>query len=278
MMRSYWIPGSAPFNPMADPENKVADSPISLRGEPPIHVAIIPDGNGRWARKQGLTRHQGHRHGVENVHRILRRAADLGIRYLTLYAFSVENWRRPRQEVELLMKLLHDYLTRNIDELVENRIRLSVIGRPHDLSSGLQRLIRRAEQSTAEFHEHTFVLALNYGSRSETVDAVKRYAQAVEQGREDPTSLNWDRFAQYLYTAEIPDPDLIIRTSGETRLSNFLLLQGAYAEYYFSEKFWPDFGPDDLVEAIACFRKRERRFGKTGEQVRRGITEVVVNS
>ncbi|MGA2053033.1 MAG: isoprenyl transferase [Opitutales bacterium] len=242
----------------------------------PRHVAIIMDGNGRWARERGLPRIEGHRQGVENVRRIVEVARDLNLPYLTLYAFSAENWRRPADEVGALMTLLEIFLERYTRELVENEVRLRVIGRPDMLPERPRACLERALQRTAAFTERTLVLALNYGSRQETIEAVRAYAEAVRAGRENPASLDWPRFASYLYTADLPDPDLIIRTSGESRLSNFLLLQAAYAEMYFSPVYWPEFARAHLVEAIESYKRRERRFGQTGEQVRTPTPEAVI--
>ncbi len=232
------------------------------------HVAIIMDGNGRWAQERGLPRNEGHRAGVENLRRIVREARDLGIRCLTLYAFSCENWQRPKEEIDALMGLLERFLKGQSNELHRERIRLKTIGRIDEFPPRIADRIRRITEETAQYSEWTLVLALNYGSRTEVVDAVQAWNAAVAAGHESPDTVTWDRFSQYLYTHDLPDPDLVIRTSGETRVSNFLLLQGAYAELYFSPKFWPDFGPEDLAGALASYRKRQRRFGKTGEQVR----------
>jgi len=234
----------------------------------PQHVAIIMDGNGRWARARGLPRIEGHRQGVENVRRIMEVMRELSLPYLTLYAFSAENWRRPAEEVGALMGLLEIFLERYTRELEENEVRLRTIGRTDQLPARPRACLERAIARTAHFTGRTLVLALNYGSRQETTEAVRAYAEAVRAGREDPAALDWSRFAKYLYTDGLPDPDLIIRTSGESRLSNFLLLQAAYAEMYFTPVYWPDFSRAHLVEAIEAFKRRERRFGQTGEQVR----------
>ena len=243
----------------------------------PNHVGIIMDGNGRWAQKRGLPRNEGHRNGVENLRRILRCAKSLGIHYLTAFAFSAENWARPQKEVGLLLNLLENFLKRHVQELRQHQIRLKVIGRIEDFPANIQKVLRQTVQETSNFSEGTFVLALNYGSRSEVVDAVKAYIDAAREGREQPKDLNWKRFSSYLYTWDIPDPDLIIRTSGETRLSNFLLLQGAYAEWIFSKKLWPDFSPEDFEEAITSYKKKERRFGMTGDQVKNSLPEPLLN-
>jgi undecaprenyl diphosphate synthase len=233
----------------------------------PRHVAIIMDGNGRWAKAHGLPREEGHRKGVENVKRIVQCAGDIGLEQLTLYAFSVENWNRPKPEVQALMRLLESFLKAQARELVEKRIRLRVLGRVDDLPKRVARLLRRTIEETSGFPDRTLALALNYGSRTEVVDAVRAYAAAVQAGAEIPGSLDWERLRRYLYTGDMPDPDLVIRTSGEHRVSNFLLLQSAYAEYYFAGEYWPDFGPEAFQRAIEAYRGRERRFGLTSEQI-----------
>lgn len=234
----------------------------------PAHVAIIMDGNGRWANQRGLPRIEGHRRGVENVRNIVRCAGELGVSYLTLYAFSVENWQRPREEVDALMNLLETFLKRYSRELVEQKVRLTVIGSPEALPDGPRQEIAAAIERTAAFTERTLVLALNYGARQEVVEAVKACIRDAKKGTLDPETLHWPTFSGYLQTGTIPDPDLIIRTSGETRLSNFLLMQAAYAEMYFSPVLWPDFNQEAFRDAIETYSRRERRFGLTGEQLR----------
>ncbi len=233
----------------------------------PRHVAFIMDGNGRWARQRGLPRIEGHRQGVEAVRTVLETAWELGIRQITLYAFSAENWKRPAEEVGALMGLLEWFLKRETARLVANRIRLRTIGRIEELPDSVQRVLAEAIAATAGFTEHTLVLALNYGARREVADAARAYAAAVVAGRERLETASWDAFSRYLETADLPDPDLVIRTSGETRLSNFLLLQSAYAEFVFTPVLWPDFGKDELTAAVAEYARRERRFGKTSEQL-----------
>lgn len=234
----------------------------------PQHVAIIMDGNGRWARERGLPRIEGHRKGADSVKAIVRAAAELRIRHLTLYAFSVENWQRPRDEVDGLMAMLEQFLRNQTDELVKRKIRFRTIGRIGALPVAVQRQIRRTRAATASFTDWTLNLALNYGARTEVVDAFKAYGEAVAAGRENPMSCDWATISNYLYTSDLPDPDLIIRTSGETRLSNFLLLQAAYSEIFFSPVLWPDFRKPEFLEAIHHYATRERRFGRTGEQLK----------
>jgi undecaprenyl diphosphate synthase len=233
----------------------------------PQHVAIIMDGNGRWAKQRGLPRLEGHRRGVETVRTIIDAAREMGIRYLTLYAFSVENWKRPQDEVGGLMKLLEYFLDRETSTLIKNRVRLRTIGRTQDLPEVVRRRLEKAIADTACFTEHTLVLALNYGSRTELLDAVNSYAAAAAAGHAPSPLCNWEDFAPHLYTGDIPDPDLVIRTSGETRVSNFLLLQAAYAEFIFVPTLWPDFTKESFAAALEEFGRRERRFGMTSDQV-----------
>ncbi|MEN9631859.1 MAG: hypothetical protein RL077_263 [Verrucomicrobiota bacterium] len=195
-------------------------------------------------------------------------ARDLGVRMLTLYAFSIENWKRPQDEVGALMGLLEYYLKRELETFVRDRVRLRTIGRIEDLPAGVQKVLRVTTEETKHFNDYTLVLALNYGARTEMVDAARAYAAAVAAGHEKLNDSSWATFGRYLYTAGMPEPDLIIRTSGETRVSNFLLLQAAYAEYIFTPVLWPDFTKADLAAALAEYRRRERRFGQTSEQVK----------
>ena len=263
--RVFWpfTPADLPFaaRPVSQPEEQ------SLL-PPPRHVGIIMDGNGRWAKSRGLPRIEGHRRGVENVLAVLDAGAALGVEVLTLYAFSVENWRRPAEEVAALMGLLEQFITAHTGRLIEKETRLRIAGDLAALPEGARRAVEAAMAATARCQRRTLCLALNYGSRTEVVEAVKSFARDVAAGKENPETFDWEKLSDRLYTAGLPDPDLIIRTSGETRLSNFLLLQAAYAEMYFTPVPWPEFGPERLKEAVDCFRRRERRFGKTGEQIR----------
>lgn len=226
------------------------------------------DGNGRWAKQRGLPRIEGHRRGVETVRSIIDAARELDIKYLTLYAFSVENWNRPGEEVSALMGLLEFFLKKETRTLVKNRVRLLTIGRTHELPQVVREQLDAAKNATAAFTDHTLILALNYGSRTEVVDAARAYAAAVASGEEKLNDGSWSSFSRYLYTKDVPDPDLIIRTSGETRVSNFLLLQAAYAEFIFSPVLWPDFTKADLAAAVTSYSQRERRFGLTSEQLK----------
>ncbi len=234
----------------------------------PEHVAIIMDGNGRWAKQRGLPRLEGHRRGVESVRSVIEGARALGIRCLTLYAFSVENWRRPQDEVGGLMALLETFLAREKSTLIKNQVRLRTIGRTEALPARARAALADTIAATAHFADHTLVLALNYGARTEMLDAARAFAAAVAAGAATlDDAATWEGFSQYLYTRDLPDPDLVIRTSGENRLSNFLLVQAAYAEFVFTPVLWPDFGRAELEAAVNAYRRRERRYGLTGEQV-----------
>jgi len=223
----------------------------------PVHIAIIMDGNGRWAAQRHLPRVEGHRAGIDAVRDTVETAARLGIRVLTLYAFSVENWKRPRAEVSTLMLLLKRYLRSELNALLRNEIRFNVIGRAHALGSDVQDELNLAVDRTRDNRGMLFNLALNYGGRAEIVDAARR---AIAAGV-TPEQLDEERFASFLYTAGQPDPDLLIRTSGEMRVSNYLLWQIAYAEIYVTETLWPDFRRHHLLEAVLAYQKRERRYG-----------------
>lgn len=231
---------------------------------PPAHVAIIMDGNGRWARARGLPRTEGHRRGAESVRVAIRSAIEAGVSYLTLYGFSSENWTRPSDEVRDLMGLLRFYLRSEIAELKKNGVRLRVIGDRARLDADIQKLITEAEKETRDNVRLTLVIALSYGGRSEIVAAARALADKAATGVISPEDIDEQAFAGALYTAGIPDPDLLIRTSGEHRISNFLLWQLAYAEFVFLDTLWPDFSADDFANAIKDFQGRERRFGGTG--------------
>jgi undecaprenyl diphosphate synthase len=240
----------------------------------PRHIAIIMDGNGRWAEEQGQDRLYGHFHGVESVRNIVEGCAELGIEYLTLYAFSTENWDRPVREVTGLMELLVETIRKEVPILNKNNIRLHVIGDMSMLPEYAKKALEEALEMTSHNSGLNLVMALSYSSRWELVEAVKKIAEEVKAGRLDPAQVNQDTLEKFLVTSELPDPELMIRTSGEYRISNFLLYQLAYAELYFTSTRWPDFRKEHLYEAIADFQKRERRFGKTGSQVQ---DEHVVN-
>ena len=230
-------------------------------GNAPRHVAIIMDGNGRWAKRRHLPRIAGHRKGIEAAKAVVRAAGDLGIEVLTLYAFSTENWRRPADEVSDLMGLLRRFIVDDIDELAANGVRLRIIGDYQALKPDLVKLIDDAMARTASNSRTTLVIALNYGSQAEIARAARQLAMQVAQGALSPESITPEAIEGELFTAGIPAPDLIIRTSGEQRLSNFLMWQAAYAELMFVDTLWPDFGKTELAAALAEFGERERRFG-----------------
>ncbi|MEJ7913841.1 MAG: isoprenyl transferase [Chitinophagaceae bacterium] len=233
----------------------------------PRHIAIIMDGNGRWAKEKGHDRLFGHYHGVESVRNIVEGCAELGINYLTLYAFSTENWDRPAYEVTGLMELLVDTIRNEVETLNKNNIRLHVIGDMNMLPESARGEMREAILLTENNNGLNLIMALSYSSRWELMNAVKRIAQEVKIGKLEPESITQDTLSQYLCTSDYPDPELMIRTSGEFRISNFLLYQLAYAELYFTEVRWPDFRKENLYEAIVNFQTRERRFGKTSDQL-----------
>lgn len=233
----------------------------------PQHVAIIMDGNGRWAKARGLPRNIGHRQGAENVSRIVKTAINAGVKYLTLFAFSAENWNRPESEISALMKLLKRFLRSQEKELIKMDVQLRTIGDITALPADVQEQIRSTTAKCSANSRGVLILALNYGSRQEIVTAAQTLARKVAKGTLAPDSITWDTLSGDLYTADIPDPDLIIRTSGEMRISNFLLLQSAYSEFYFSDKNWPEFGARDFHDALDNFAHRQRRFGQTGEQI-----------
>jgi len=233
----------------------------------PSHIAIIMDGNGRWAEEKGQERLYGHFHGVESVRDIVEGAAELGIQYLTLYAFSTENWDRPQQEVEGLMGLLVDTIHKEVPVLNKNNIKLHVIGDLNMLPHFARIELNEALEMTSHNTGLNLIMALSYSSRWELVNAVKNIGLDVQSGKIDPHTINADTLQQYLSTSDFPDPELMIRTSGEYRISNFLLYQLAYAELYFTNTRWPDFRKENLYEAIIDYQGRERRFGKTRQQI-----------
>jgi undecaprenyl diphosphate synthase len=233
----------------------------------PEHIAIIMDGNGRWAQQHTIGRIRGHRKGAQAVRTVVRTCREIGIKYLTLFAFSVENWERPEKEVQALMLLLEEYLIKEIDELQKQEIRLTTIGDIDRLHPQVKEKLLRAKESTLKNDKMILNLALSYGGKDEIIRAVKKIIEDNKNGKIDINEINKETFSSYLYTCSMPDPDLLIRTSGEYRISNFLLWQTAYTELYFTEVLWPDFTKDDLFKAIASFQKRERRFGLTSEQL-----------
>lgn len=227
----------------------------------PRHVAVIMDGNGRWAKQRGLPRVEGHIAGAERVREVLRYAREFGVEYMTLYAFSTENWKRSREEVDALMDLLSRFIDGYLDEMKQNNVRLLVTGRIDGLPERAANDLKRAMAETASLTGHTLILALNYGGRSEIADAAKKIAEEVRHGRLDPVKIDEQLFSRYLYLPDVPDPDLMIRTSGEFRLSNFLLWELSYAEFYVTDTYWPDFDREEFRKAIESYSKRDRRFG-----------------
>ncbi len=234
----------------------------------PRHIAIIMDGNGRWAKKQGLARMFGHRQGVETVHNITVAATKLGVEYLTLYTFSTENWNRPKEEVDALMTLLVDTIAKETPTLMDNNVRLQTIGDINRLPESAKKKFLACIEQTSRNTGLTMVLALSYSSRWEITEAMRKAVEAAQAGQVRPEDVNEQLVSSLMTTAQIPDPDLLIRTSGEYRISNFLLWQLAYSELYFTDCLWPEFTDEEFYKAIVDYQKRERRFGKTGEQVK----------
>lgn len=227
----------------------------------PQHIAIIMDGNGRWAKERGLERLEGHKAGAEAVLRLLNYMKDSTVKYMTLYAFSTENWKRSREEVDGLMLLLCEFIDSNMDRMMKNDLRLLVSGRLHGLPPEVQSRLRSAMEKSASNKSGTVIFALNYGGRAEIADAASKIAQEVLEGKLQPSEIDEKSFARYLYLPEVPDPDLLIRTSGEMRLSNFLLWELSYSEIYVTDLYWPDFTEKELYRAMESFAKRNRRFG-----------------
>ena len=226
----------------------------------PRHIAIILDGNGRWAKKRGLPRTAGHAVGAETFRKIATYCKDIGVEYLTVYAFSTENWRRPENEVSTIMKLLGKYLQEAIDTMERDHIRMKVLGDLEGLSPQLREMVARTDEISHHYEGFQANICLNYGGRDEILHAARRYAEDYAAGKAD-AELTEEGFAAYLYSAGVPDPDLLIRPGGEQRISNFLLWQCAYAEFYFTDVLWPDFTPEELDKAIAVFNSRDRRYG-----------------
>ncbi len=238
-----------------------------LKGKPPRHIAIIMDGNGRWARKRFLPRISGHKKGIEVARDIVAACRELGVQYLTLYTFSRENWNRPASEVKFLMRLFEEHLKREIPEMMKNNVRFRAIGNISELPDRVREVVKTAEETTGANDGMVLNLALSYSGREEIVGACRAVSRSVKEGRLNIDEISEATFQNYLYTAGTPDPDLLIRTSGESRISNFLLWQLAYTEIYVTDVLWPDFTKELLTKAIRDFQSRERRFGLTREQV-----------
>ena len=252
---------------MSPAENNIAPCIKDPAPGIPRHVAVIMDGNGRWAKNRGQSRIMGHRKGAESVRRIIRLCGDQGVEYLTLFAFSSENWQRPPREVKLLMELFISVLEKDIDVLVENGVRLRIIGDLERFGKRIGKLIKKAEMRTACNDCMQLTIAANYGGRWDITQACQQLAEKSRTGEISPDEINEELLGQYLVTDGIPDPDLFIRTGGEKRISNFLIWQLAYSELYFTDVLWPDFSKENFAEALQWFASRERRFGKTSEQV-----------
>ena len=251
-------------------ESKGAETSAPIPQNLPRHVAIIMDGNGRWAKKRGWNRVRGHEEGAESVRVAVRTCRRLDIGWLTMYAFSEENWARPQAEVTALMKLLNRFLKKERQEMLERGIRLNAIGQIDKLPKSTRELLQKTMDDTAHGQDMVLSLALSYGGRQEIVRAARALAQDARDGQLDPAAIDEDAMAARLFTAGMPDPDLLIRTSGEQRISNFLPWQTAYTEFYFTETLWPDFREAELMQALDSYAKRQRRFGRTGDQLEAG--------
>ncbi|MDF1544262.1 MAG: isoprenyl transferase [bacterium] len=246
--------------------DKTKQEILGSGGKVPEHIAIIMDGNGRWAAQRDKPRTFGHEAGVGAVKEVVKAATEIGVKYLTLYTFSVENWKRPKSEVAALMSLLSRTTRRELDELMANDVKLITVGRISKLSPTRRRILNRAVEQTKNNRGLQLILALNYSGRMEILDAVRGMVNAAKAGYLDPNEINEEQFSDFLYTADLPDPDLLIRTSGEMRLSNFLLWQTSYTELYVVDTLWPDFGRQELFEAIKQYLTRERRFGELSKK------------
>ncbi|HML87019.1 MAG TPA: isoprenyl transferase [Methylomusa anaerophila] len=242
-------------------EGKISNYDLIDKNRLPKHIAVIMDGNGRWAQKRGLPRTFGHRAGAETLREIVKASSEIGLQVLTAYAFSTENWKRPAEEVNILMTLLSEYLDNEIEELHENNVQIRFIGKVEELTFNLQKKIEKAQTHTADNNGLTLNLAVNYGGRAEITRAVKKIAQKVHNGELAFDEIKESTIQAYLYTADLPDPDLLIRPSGDCRISNYLLWQLAYSEFWFTNTNWPDFKPEHLIQAIIDYQQRDRRFG-----------------
>ncbi|RNB88138.1 isoprenyl transferase [Brevibacillus nitrificans] len=242
-------------------EKQTVQEELDLSGKIPEHVAVIMDGNGRWANMRSLPRVAGHRAGMKTVKEVVKAADEIGVRYMTMYAFSTENWKRPRDEVDFLMKLPQEFLSTELDELIERDVRIRMLGSKDELPSHTLKALLEAEEKTHDNRGLQLNFALNYGGRDEIVKAFSVIAAQVKAGELDPQELDEEVISRYLYTSEIPDPDLLIRTSGEIRLSNFMLWQLAYTEMWFTDVLWPDFSREHFYQAIVEYQGRARRYG-----------------
>lgn len=251
-----------------DPRDKDNQEALLGTGKPPVHLAIIMDGNGRWAVDRSYPRVEGHRQGIESVRDIVKASSQIGIKYLTLYAFSIENWKRPAAEVTGLMKLLEYYLKKELDELHENGVAVRTIGKLNALPRNIQKLLAAAYERTKDNEGLVLNLALSYSGRWDIMRAVQMVSLDIRRGKLSPEDINEELFASYLQTSGLPDPDLLIRTSGEMRLSNFLLWEMAYGEIFVTDKLWPEFRRGDLYSALENYMKRERRYGMTTGQIK----------
>jgi len=251
------------------PEDKIVQAELTRSGKIPRHVAVIMDGNGRWAEERSLPRIAGHQAGIASLRDTTRASRELGIDFLTVYAFSTENWKRPRKEVSMLMRLLLKMLREELDEMLQNGVRLNTIGQTNSLPKEVQKELFSAMERTASNTGMTLTLALSYSGRWDLVRAMQMVALDVRRGKVSPEDINDELVRSYLTTAKLPDPDLLIRTSGELRLSNFLLWEIAYSEIYVTKTYWPDFRREHLYEAVRNFQSRERRFGLTGAQLKK---------
>lgn len=250
-----------------EPHDKLLQNELKASGELPEHIAVIMDGNGRWAKGRGLPRVAGHSEGINSVKDIVEACGQLGIGHLTLYTFSLENWQRPKREVSALMKLLFRTIRRELKDLMDNEVKISTLGNLDDLPSAAANEMRIAIKDTSENKGLNLHLALSYGSRREIIGAVKKIVDAVESSELDISDLDEKKFSNFLLTNGTPDPDLLIRTSGEARISNFLLWQLAYTELYITDTLWPEFRREQLYEALSDYQRRERRYGKVSEQI-----------
>ena len=238
---------------------------LLTQGKLPRHIVVIMDGNGRWANRKGFDRISGHKEGMKSVKSVVKASRELGIKAVTLFAFSAQNWKRPKSEVDALMKLLKEYLIKEVNRLVEKEIKLNAIGRLWELPSDVYEVLVKTMEKTKLCKEMTLTLALSYGGREEIIDAIKK----IISDSISPEDLDEDSFSKFLYTSNLPEPDLLIRTSGEIRLSNFLLWQLAYTEIYVTKTLWPDFKKKHLIRALINYQNRERRFGLTSDQIRK---------